>query len=179
MGLFSKQAEDPRVTALSEQISSLTTAVAGLQGLKDHLSEANTYGEEITKLHKEKALLETEISKQKEDHEREMREIEHKVGLHKTQVEAEIALAKKEAETEGKLAVQQAKLEVETSNLAAERQRFEDELKFRTERFEQEAATIKDMAKQVLDRLPKFDKQHVTHEYIGTPPGDAPKQIEA
>lgn len=98
--------------------------------------------------------------------------MEHKLGLHRKQVEAESELAKKAATAERAQAVKEAKLEVQQGNLEAERTRFAQEIEFRTQRFEAEAATLKDLSSQILDRLPRFDRTHTTIEHIGTPPAD-------
>jgi hypothetical protein len=63
----------------------------------------------------------------------------------------------------------EAKLAVREGNLDAERKRFDQEIEFRTRRFEEEAATLRDLTGQILQRLPtvNVERRYVTQENFG------------
>jgi len=86
-----------------------------------------------------------EISKAKKNEEfaRKERELEHKVGLHRSQVEHEMKVARKEAE-----------LDQRESTLAADRKRFEDQMKFHEKRFSEEIKGLKGILDELIKRMP-------------------------
>jgi chromosome segregation ATPase len=159
---------DPAVDRLIAQIEGLAAQVGELRGEHSALRSAA----EIEHLAREKTALEIQLDKVKEQHDRQEREIEHKLGLHRTQIESERVIMTKEAEAERIRAVEEAKLVVREGNLDAERARFEQEIEFRTNRFEEEAKTLRDLTGQILARLPtvNVDRSFRTVEHIGNAP---------
>ncbi len=101
---------------------------------------------EVVALKKQIVTLEIERSKKKEENEKERRELTHMIGLEKKRQEFEIGQAK--AETT---------LKVQQENLAADKTRFAGEMSFQRERFEKEVGYLKDMMKDILDRLPNVN----------------------
>jgi predicted nuclease with TOPRIM domain len=87
--------------------------------------------------------LEIEKERADEDFARREREIEHKIGLERKRQEFEVEAAKREAT-----------VSLREENLAADRQRFESQMEFQTERFTKEVGYLKDIIKQLADRLP-------------------------
>lgn len=112
---------------------------------------------EVKKLRGEIETLEIEKSKREELVARERREIEHKVGLERRRQEQELALAKREAQVESK----------ETA-LAKDQARFEAQMKFHESRFTEEVGYLKELMKNVLERLPSakmsFDRTEVSEK---------------
>lgn len=112
------------------------------------LEPITALSEEVLSLKREIANLEITKSKQKEDHDKQERELRHMIGLEKKRQEVEIAQAKRDTE-----------LTVREGNLAAEKKRFEESLKFNTERFENMETYLKDMMKNILERLPNVNME--------------------
>lgn len=166
----------PDVDRLISQIESLSVMVGELRGEHSVLKSAA----EIENLSKQKLDLELQLEKLSERQERESREIEHKLGLHRKQIESEKEIMQKEARAERLSAVEEAKLAVREGNLDAERKRFEQEIEFRTKRFEEEAATLRNLTSQILERLPKVnvDRTFSTVEHIGEQPKALPQGDE-
>lgn len=104
------------------------------------------YVEEARKLRSEIETLTIQRDRMKEQNDKERRELTHMIGLEKKRQEFEIAQAK--AETT---------LKVQQENLAADKKRFGDEMGFQRERFEKEVGYLKDMMKDILDRLPNVN----------------------
>lgn len=152
MSLFKN--EKQALQGLADKITALTTEIASLKGEKSALGEHSKLHEEVQTLKSAKQKLELDLEKLKEDHSRERREIDHKLGLHKKQIESERKIMQDEAEAERLRSVEEAKLAVREENLEAERKRFEKEIEFRTKRFEEEAETLKHLTTQILNRLP-------------------------
>jgi hypothetical protein len=131
---------------LTDIRADLRADVAGLKKERTALQEAAGYSDEIVKLKKEKADLTIERDVEKEKRDREVREVEHRVGLLRMQQEHEVAAAKKETE-----------LEIREGNLKRERDLFEKEMKFQREQFSSEMQRIEGFLGQVLKRLPNVD----------------------
>ncbi len=112
------------------------------------LEPVTALSEQVLTLKRQIAELEITKSKQKEDHEREERELRHMIGLEKKRQEVEIVQAKKETA-----------LTVREENLAAEKRRFEEHLKFNTERFESMEKYLKSMLDNILQRLPNVNME--------------------
>jgi len=104
--------------------------------------------EELVTLKKDIADLEIKKGKMEEKHAKEERELRHMIGLEKKRQEFEIEQAKKETT-----------LKVREENLKVEKDRFDQNLKFNTERFEKMETYLKDMMKNILDRLPNVNME--------------------
>jgi hypothetical protein len=102
--------------------------------------------EELVALKKEIADLEIKKGRVEEQHAKEERELRHMIGLEKKRQEFEVKQAKEETG-----------LKVREENLKAEKSRFEEQLKFNNERFEKMETYLKDMLKNILDRLPNVN----------------------
>jgi hypothetical protein len=102
--------------------------------------------EELVALKKEIADLEIKKGRVEEQHAKEERELRHMIGLEKKRQEFEVKQAKEETG-----------LKVREENLKAEKSRFEEQLKFNNERFEKMESYLKDMLKNILDRLPNVN----------------------
>src|SRR4051812_46799163 len=112
------------------------------------LEPVSALSEQVLNLKREIAGLEISKSKQKEDHDRQERELRHMIGLEKKRQEVEIVQSKKDTE-----------LTVREGNLAAEKKRFEENLKFNTERFEKMEGYLKSMMTDILARLPNVNME--------------------
>lgn len=159
---------DRRVRALAGELEQATLQLAEVRGLLTEKAETLNVVAEYEQVKKRLADAEIDAAKLQEKHDRERREIEHHVGLHKLQVEHEIANAKKEAE-----------LAVREEGLNAQKDQFQDQMKFMEARMQDEIASQRDLMEKILGRLPNFERSHHTVEHIGTPPPDLTvKQIE-
>jgi hypothetical protein len=98
---------------------------------------------EIRELKREIVEQQIKRDKQKEEHEREKRDVKHMVGLEKKRQEFEIQQAKRETE-----------VTVREENLTADKNRFAKQMEFQQERFEKEVGYLKSLMEQVLNRLP-------------------------
>jgi hypothetical protein len=139
MEVVDDQEEQSEISRLSEQIETLRGEVRALRTEKDRTREVNELAEQIT-------ALKIEKSKLVEDNAREVREVEHKVGLLQKKQEQEVANAIKEAE-----------LNVREANLDADKTRFQEEMKFQREHFDKVAADNKEMTQEILKRLPDLN----------------------
>lgn len=137
---------DAKVEALAEEIRKLSKRVAELKGERDQVSEELGLSGRIAGLEREKTAKEIELDRVKEQHEREKRDIEHMVGLHKDRVKQEIDLARREQT-----------ITVREENLKADRDRFEEQMKFMTKRMETEMERLNGLTSEILERLPKFN----------------------
>jgi hypothetical protein len=164
-------AKNPSIERLTSEIQELAEKVGELRGERSLLS----YQGELDSIRRQKGELELELERLREDAGRQTREIEHKLGLHRTQIESERVVMQKEAEAERIRAVEEAKLAVREGNLDAERKRFEEEIEFRTKRFEEEAATLRNLTSQILERLPtvNVERRIETVEHVGQRPAPA------
>ena len=137
---------DSKIESLAEEIRKLTKRVAELRGERDQVSEELGLSARIAGLEREKTAKEIELDRVKEQHEREKRDIEHMVGLHKDRVKQEIELAKREQT-----------ITVREENLKADRERFEEQMKFMQQRMETELERLNGLTSEILERLPKFN----------------------
>lgn len=99
----------------------------------------------IRELREQVSALEIDKSKKEEAYARKERELEHKVGLHKTQVAQDIALAKREAT-----------VKIQEENLAVDRKRFEEQMKFVTENFDKQTGYLTEIIGDLSKRLPSL-----------------------
>jgi len=154
---------DAKVEALAEEIRKLSKRVAELKGERDQVSEELGLSARIASLEREKTAKEIELDRVKEQHEREKRDIEHMVGLHKDRVKQEIDLARREQT-----------ITVREENLKADRDRFEEQMKFMTKRMETEMERLNGLTSEILERLPKFnvDWNHAQKVGVGNGNGD-------
>lgn len=118
-----------------------------LEDLREH-AKGLELATSVLNLKKQINDLEIEKSKLKEAHEREERELRHMIGLEKKRQEFEIEQSKRETT-----------LEVQQENLDADKARFEGQMKFHEDRFTQEVGYLKEMVKNVLDRLPNVNME--------------------
>ena len=158
-----------KVGELLDQVEQLSVQVAALRGERSTLELERR----VEQLAAEKRDALDRLADVNAQAARAELDVEHKLGLHRKQVESERRMMQAEAESERKRAVDEARLAVRESNLEAERKRFEQEIEFRTRRFEEEAATLRDLTGQILDRLP-----NISAVYSHTV-GDGPRQLPA
>lgn len=126
------------IRKLSEQAARLEGQVADLIRQKDLTAELRKAEDKLETTKREQA-------RKDEEHDRKVRETEHRVGLLKLQQEHDVANAKRET-----------MVTVREENLDKDRQRFEGEMKFQREHFERQANDIKSILSQVLERLPEW-----------------------
>lgn len=161
MSWFKKEApaeEYSEIALLSERIEELTGQIRALGKEKDQTGKVNQLTREITEL---------EISKAKlvEDNAREVREVEHRVGL-----------LQKKQEQDVEHATRMAKLEVQEGNLQTERDRFEKEMAFQREHFTKESENTREILTQVLAALPNVN---ATLNVDRSAPAAAPRRAPA
>ena len=113
---------------------------------RDETSRRAKYMKETDDLRAEIETLKIEKSRKQEEHAREERELRHMIGLEKKRQEFEIDSAKKETA-----------LVVREENLSADKKRFSEEMTFQRTRFEEEVKYLKDMMKDILERLPNVN----------------------
>lgn len=152
--MFGKAA---RERSLLDRIESLARQQAEVAGILDSKYEILGIAEQYEQAKKQLVDVQLELEKSHEQHARERREIDHKLGLHRIQVEQERTAAIKEAQ-----------LAVREEALTAQQGRFEKEMEFMQQRFEDEVKSQRVIVEQVLGRLPSFSHQRVEH--IGTDP---------
>lgn len=142
--------DDSRIEALANEIRTLTTRVGELKGERDSVSSELSLSKRITALEKEKTEKELELDRVKEQHEREKRDIDHKIGLHRQRVEQEIELSRKEAV-----------LDVREENLKKDRERFEQEMDYTRKRFSEEVERLTTLQKEILE--PEVERRPQGH----------------
>lgn len=142
-----------------EQLTELGRDLSFLKGELTEVTEKLQLVDDYAVVKKELTDKQIELDKLRERHERENREIEHKLGLHKVQVAQERHAA-----------VQEAKLAVREEALEAQKGQFQNEMKFMQDRFEKEVESQRKLVEQVLERLPKFERTYSTVEHIGKEP---------
>lgn len=155
--------KNPRESDLLERIESAAKALAETQGVLAAKTAQLGVAEDYEAAKKQVVDLEIQIQKKDEDFARKERETEHKLGLHRQQIESERKIMLAEAQAEKLTSVEEAKLAVREENLNAERERFNQEIEFRTERFEAEAATLRNLTEQILQRLPNVTASFTQH----------------
>lgn len=134
---------DPERKALADAITALKAEIAELRGERKARQKELSLTDDVIRLKTDIEDLRIAKSRLTEEHDREKRELTHMVGLEKKRQEVELAQGKRDAI-----------LEVREENLEADRERFDESMKFTRERFEQEVGYLKDLMKEVLDRLP-------------------------
>jgi hypothetical protein len=145
--MFGKERrEEKTLEAIREDIRQVAETLARLEGKRKGVSEELGLSEEIKKLKREIAQLEIDKSKLTEEHERKVREVEHKVGLVQKRQDFEIEAASRDVE-----------LKVREEALAAERERFEKQMDFVSERFAKEIDYLKEIMDQIMLRLPNVE----------------------
>lgn len=130
MGLFTKT--DVVKERLITEIEKLSKQLAETQGELD-----------AKKLEQANERLMRENRELKEDHDRQMREIDHKVGLRKQQADFEAEKAKEEAI-----------MAVKQENMKHKEDRFEEEMNFMRSRMEDEVASMRHMYDMLMERMP-------------------------
>lgn len=155
MGLFGTTTASEE-QELRQTIIDLRTDVASLVAQKDAAAEAEELREERDRLKQEVVDQRIQLDRVEEDKARAEREIEHKLGLHRTQVEAERETMKAQAEAERERAVAEARIAVREENLEASTQRLEQQAEFQKESMEREMASLRALTGQILERLPTF-----------------------
>lgn len=120
-------------------LAGLRAEIKALRTERDSTAERNELRDEIEQLRRERATL-------KEEHDRSVREVEHKTGLLRQKTEQDIAHAKRETE-----------LKVREENLKADKQRFADEMEFQRKHLQGEVDRIDGILRAILDRLPQID----------------------
>jgi TolA-binding protein len=141
--MFTKQDK----TELLNEIGELRGEIQILTAERNRINEASKLQTTIDALNKKIGDLKIQESQITEQHEREKREVEHKVGLVKKSSEFEIDAAKREAV-----------LEVRETQLDADREAFTKQMDFVTERFTQEVSYLKDeIIKTLVAALPNVN----------------------
>jgi hypothetical protein len=146
MGLFGLTTQPKADPAMLEEIKGLRKDIAELKGEREARTKERDLHDEVLKLREEKEQLLISKSRVKEEQERKEREVRHEVGLLRKQVDAE-----------QEIAVQQAKIEIREQNLKADRDRFEEQMQFTTDRFEREVGYLREIAKELMKRLPTVE----------------------
>lgn len=127
------------IHGLKDKIADLESEVKAMTEVRDRTAEVQRLGEQIEQLRLEKGRL-------TEEHAREVRETEHRVGLLRKQQDQELTHAKRMTE-----------LEVREGNLKAERDRFEKDMAFQHRQLQGEVDRIDGVLKAILERLPVID----------------------
>lgn len=158
MGLFGgKTKADPTSELILAEIEKLSKDVAKLKGEKQATTDLKKLDEEYATAKRELTDLQITLDRVKEDHERETREIEHKVGLQKKKQTFEVDAAKREAI-----------VTVREENLDAKEKRFDEHVKFIEDRFDQQFDALRELTNKILDRMPET-KQLI---HVGAPNGN-------
>lgn len=110
------------------------------------IDKIGTLSAEALDLKRKITDLEISKSKKEEDFAKQERELRHMIGLERKRQEFEIDQAKRETT-----------VKVREENLAADKKRFEDQMSFQQKRFETEVGYLKDMMKDILERLPNVN----------------------
>ena len=162
---------DPIVKDVAQQLRELNKRF-----VEGNLLDQVAYSEEVVELKKQIADLEIVRDKEKEDRARELREVEHKIGLERQRSSQEATLAAQKATNEKDAAIAQARVEVREENLKAEKGRFETEMKFMRERMEHEVDQLRDLLGNVMEMVPKVtvDKR-IREDYTEGKQLEAPK----
>jgi chromosome segregation ATPase len=152
MALFKKDPDTEAVRGLSEQIARLEGTLKVKEEEVGLVDENNSLREEISK-------KKIELGEIEENHQKKIREVEHKVGLQQ-----------QKAEQDQKAAVENAKLEVEKANLANDKERFEGQMKFERDHLSKQIEGLERMVDRVMTLVP----QHTVNENITRYPDGAP-----
>jgi hypothetical protein len=130
---------------VNEHFAGMRKDIAAIGKLASLKAERDRLLESIETVKREKA-------RHDEDHERKIRDTEHKVGLVQKQHEAEMKIAKREVA-----------LEVKEQTLDADRQRFEDQMKFEREKTQEQIKQLHGMIKPLLKALPTAEMMLTVH----------------
>lgn len=114
------------------------------------LREVESAAGKVIELQKQIATLNAEKANIEEGFNRKEREIEHKTGLLRLEIEAE----QKQVQKAFELRVQEAKLEAKAAAMKEKEEAFTEKMNFIQTRFTDEVGYLKDMVKQMSDRLP-------------------------
>lgn len=115
------------ITELRGELTSTRKELVAARSERDEARDSVKLADELVELKKKLVTLQIEEDRIKEQHARERRDIEHKVGLERSRQEQELDLAGREAT-----------IKVREENLTADRERFEQQMAFTTTRFENE-----------------------------------------
>ncbi len=145
MGLFDGKNDqrDALLEELKATRDALREEVAELRAERKAREKDLGLTDKVIALKTEIENLTIERDRKKEEFERRERELTHMVGLEKKRQEQELSAGKREAV-----------LAVKEENLNAERERFETQMDFMTKRFEKEVGYLKDIMKEMMERLP-------------------------
>ena len=146
MGIFDSSAQ----RELKDAIKALQAQIADLRIERQAQLRALEAAQDASVLRQEIEGLRISKDRLVEDNEREIREVTHKVGLERRRQQFEAEQARQGIE----VARQEATLAVREANLASEKQVFADQMKFQEDRFKTEVGYLRDLMKQILDRLP-------------------------
>lgn len=114
------------------------------------LQEVESATQNVIELKKQIATLNAEKENIVEGFARKEREVEHKTGLLRQEIEAEQRQSVKDFE----LRVQEAKLAAKEAGLLDKQKAFEEKMTFIETRFTSEVGYLKEMVKNMSDRLP-------------------------
>lgn len=131
-----REHELAEIERLSEEIARLSGEVKALRAERENIGDITALKAEINELEISKSKLE-------EANKREVREVEHRVGLLQEKMNQDIDLATRTAE-----------VTVREGNLDAERKRFEDHTKFVTDQMRDEMSRFEKITEKLLDNLP-------------------------
>ena len=151
MGWFTPS--NDKIEELTEEIRALTEQIAGLQGEKAYLEERRILNEELINLKEKIEDYKIQRARQKEEHDKDRREVEHMVGLERNNQEFDAAQAMKEIEHGRREAV----IDVREEALKDEREKFEKQMEFITNRFATEVGYLKEIFETAMDRVPNVD----------------------
>lgn len=147
--------KDDALHRLANEIETLTREVSKLKGERDAQAELVKYQEEILQHKQRIEKLKLEEDRLKEKHEREIREVTHKVGLERKRQEFEAEQKLKEIEQERKGAV----LEVRETNLEKAQELFQEQMDFMTKRMEKENSYVRKMLETIIQYLPNVNME--------------------
>lgn len=146
MGFFTPAATSSDLDRLAAEVRKLSKEVAELTGQKDYLDETVSLTEKINSLQRTITDLEIKKDRIEEKHAREVREVEHKVGLERNRQEFEAEQSRQEIDA----ARREAILEVREENLAQEREAFEKQMEFVTKRFTEEVEGLRKFLNKLM-----------------------------
>jgi chromosome segregation ATPase len=148
-----RRPKDDELTGLATKIEALTREVAGLRGERNAQQRLAKLEEEKLRLKEEIEDLKLSKERMQEDNDRQVREVEHKVGLERKRQEFEAEQALNRIENERKEAV----LEVREANLSAAQEKLEGQMAFMAKRWEEENKALNSMIERLFDRLPDIN----------------------
>lgn len=129
--------------AAEEVVRDLRDGLANYRHERELGDEVVRLKRELAELEAQRGEIERSFAEKAEVFETDRRTIEHELGLHKKRVAWEVEEAGA-----------RARLEVEQDNLAEAQKAFEARMEFMTDRFEGEVKYQRELAEQLLERLP-------------------------